>query len=92
MARSTPDRVTGFVCQNRQNCDAGDGFVYFTPGVSLSQKNDGKDQRYRDCNQAIYQQRCDVVIVGRGITLVPIEDSKTITQNYRDAAWEAILK
>lgn len=92
LAYCNSDKITGFVCQERQCCDAGDGFVYFTPGVSLSQKSDGKDQNYRDCDTAIFKQRNDVVIVGRGISTVPIENVETVTKNYRDAAWNAILK
>jgi hypothetical protein len=89
LARCNPDKVTGFVCQNRNTCDAGDAFVYFTPGVSLSQTSDGKDQNYRDCEKAIFQQRNDIVIVGRGISTASVENAKNVAHSYRDAAWNA---
>ena len=82
--------VTGMVCQSRNDCDAGDSFVYMTPGVHLERTTDGGDQRYRDCYQAIALQNNDIVIVGRGIHsspsgLSPLEAVK----RYQEAAWSA---
>lgn len=81
--------VMGLVCQSRADCEAGDGFVYMTPGVHLERITDGNDQRYRDCHTAIRVQRNDVVIVGRGISeaTYPVEVAKL----YQAAAWGCLL-
>lgn len=87
MAKTHPADVMGLVCQSRSECDAGDGFVYMTPGVHLERTTDGKDQRYRDCRMAIGVQRNDVVIVGRGISMA--EDPLEAAKRYQSAAWAA---
>jgi orotidine 5'-phosphate decarboxylase subfamily 1/orotate phosphoribosyltransferase len=87
LARTNQKTVMGLVCQNRRDCDAGDGFVYMTPGVHLQHTSDGADQRYRDCFKAIATQGNDLVIVGRGIHLNP--NPEQAAREYREAAWSA---
>lgn len=87
LAEARRENVMGMVCQTRATCDAGDGFVYMTPGVHLDYTTDGADQRYRGCRSAVAEQRNDVVIVGRGIHQTP--DPRAAAQRYRDAAWGA---
>lgn len=89
-AQAHPQSVSGFICQNRTVCESGDGFIYFTPGINLNVDSDGSDQQYRDCETAIGTQRCDVVIIGRGITNAI--DRKTMAMQYQKAAWNALLK
>lgn len=78
--------VAGIVCQNRSNCEAGDGVVYMTPGVHLHIEGED-DQRYRTPSQAITDQSCDMVIVGRGIYKAP--NPEEAARSYRDEAWAA---
>lgn len=87
MASKNSTAVLGLVCQSRADCDAGDGFVYMTPGVHQDCSTDGHDQRYRDCNKAIAIQGNDVVIVGRGIH--DVSNHLEAVKRYRKAAWEA---
>jgi len=87
MAESHANAVMGFICQSRRNCDAGDDFVYMTPGVHLEKQSDGGDQHYRDCDKAIRIQNNDVVIVGRGIH--KSSDPLEAVKRYRNAAWYA---
>lgn len=56
--------VTGFVTQ-KKNLD--DRYLYFTPGVSIQNSNDNIDQQYRSPKDAIFDDDCDIIIVGRGI-------------------------
>lgn len=78
--------VVGIVCQNRSNCEAGDGVVYMTPGVHLHIEGED-DQRYRTPSRAIADQCCDMIIVGRGIYNSP--DPEEAARSYRDEAWAA---
>lgn len=89
-ARAHPTSVCGFVCQDRNRCDAGDGLVYMTPGVRADADQDHLDQRYRSCRHAILAQRNDFVIVGRGIYETP--DPARSAATYRERAWNALLE
>jgi len=82
--------VMGLVCQSRASCEAGDQFIYMTPGVHEANKSDGADQRYRTCHEAIAIQNNDMVIVGRGI--YDDVDPVAAAIRYRDAAWAALSK
>ncbi len=88
MAIANNGKCMGFVCQDRAVCEAGDGFVYFTPGVHLEATSDGADQRYRGCKQAIAEQNNDVVIVGRGI--LAAADPEATALEYKKQAWDAL--
>lgn len=63
LAEAYPDYVLGFICQKRLHPN----FLHFTPGVNLSQKGDKLGQQYRTPQQAIEEDGCDFIIVGRGI-------------------------
>lgn len=81
--------ICAIVCQTRNDCEAGDGIVYMTPGVHESVRSDGLDQHYRSCHEAIATQRNDIVIVGRGI--YESEDPVAAAIMYRDAAYAALV-
>lgn len=87
---ATTSGVMGIVCQSRENCEAGDGIIYMTPGVHEASKTDGADQRYRTCHEAIAIQKNDMVIVGRGI--YEASNPAEAALRYRDAAWAALSK
>ncbi len=84
---ASEENVVGFVCQTRSHCEAGNYFVYMTPGVNESETGDGNDQRYRNCYRAIVEQKNDLVIVGRGI--FKAKDPVAAAIMYRNAAWAA---
>jgi orotidine 5'-phosphate decarboxylase subfamily 1 len=90
LAEPNAANVMGIVCQDRYSGvnDAGDNFVYMTPGVHLELQTDGQGQNYRSCRDAIECDGCDAVIVGRGICNAnnPLEAAK----KYQQAAWEAL--
>lgn len=89
LAGENEKNVGAIVCQIRwdDNIDAGDGFVYMTPGVHLNRTTDGLDQNYRDCVAAIERDGCDAIIVGRGISEAP--DVVEAAKSYQTAAWDA---
>ena len=77
--------VSGYICQNRFSTES--GVLYCTPGVHIAESGDTLGQSYRTPEEAITKSRCDVVIVGRGITgaVNPAETAKL----YRQRAWDA---
>lgn len=77
--------VTGFICQKRLETDS-ERFIYATPGVSLSQKSDGKNQQYRSVSDALIRDNCDAIIVGRGIT--GAQDPEAMAKMYSEEAYK----
>ncbi|KAL7752510.1 orotidine 5'-phosphate decarboxylase [Sorochytrium milnesiophthora] len=83
------DFVVGFIAQERLTDDR--DFLYLTPGVGLDEKGDSMGQQYRSPEEVILHDRCDVIIVGRGIYKEgrdPAQEAK----RYRDAGWAAYSK
>ncbi|CAD5226351.1 unnamed protein product [Bursaphelenchus okinawaensis] len=80
--------VGGFICQKRPVDD--EGFLYWTPGVNLAAKSDGKGQNWRGIEEAIIDQGNDIIIVGRGITKA--SDPAAEAEKYAKAGWEALQK
>ncbi|KAI6189123.1 hypothetical protein M3Y98_00428600 [Aphelenchoides besseyi] len=78
--------VSGFICQKR--CADEPRFLYWTPGVNLSQSTDGKGQHWRGVKEAIVDDGNDIVIVGRGITNA--KDIKAEAKRYQEAAWATL--
>lgn len=68
LAYNEPNLVTGFIVQQRTEDMTDDNYVYCTPGVNEGVISDNQDQRYRTIEDAIIRDKCDVIIVGRGIT------------------------
>lgn len=90
MANMYRQFVTGFICQKRHDFGEdkkADGFVYMTPGVSMSQKGDSLGQKYNDPETVILDRWCDVIIVGRGI--LGTDDPLKSAQDYRQIGWNA---
>lgn len=94
IARKHPDFVMGFIAQRSLNTEPDDNFITMTPGCQLpppgqEDKKMGDDlgQQYNTPRKLIFEQGCDVIIVGRGI--VRAEDRKAEAERYRKAAWEA---
>ncbi|MFT3741660.1 MAG: orotidine-5'-phosphate decarboxylase [Gammaproteobacteria bacterium] len=86
MAENYPDFVMGFVSQHRLNDNP--AWIYFTPGIHLSQQGDALGQQYTSPESA-FQRGTDVMIVGRGIYAAP--DPAATASHYRKTGWQAYL-
>ncbi|MDF2940909.1 MAG: pyrF [Gammaproteobacteria bacterium] len=87
MAKKYPDFVMGFICQ--QSFANEPGWFYMTPGVKLEAGEDNLGQQYRTPCQAISDEGCDIIIVGRDILLAP--NPLTLAKRYRETAWKTYL-
>lgn len=102
LGRQHRDFVVGFVAQQCLNGEPGDNFITFTPGVSLPPPSgggaeaagpgvgalgDGLGQQYRTPRKVVFEEGCDVVIVGRGI--LKARDRKKEAERYRVEGWRA---
>lgn len=88
MAENYPYFITGFITQHAF-LDSPQ-WVYFTPGVNIENKSDGLKQQYITPEEAIIQNGCDVIIVGRGI--LSHKDPLSVAKEYRMRAWQAYEK
>lgn len=61
--------------------------------MNLRKSTDGKGQRWRGPEQAILEDGCDIIIVGRGVTDAA-DDDKMVEEarKYANSAWEALTK
>lgn len=86
IAYKNDETVSGIICQRRVSLD--NRFVYMTPGVHLSATTDGSDQKYRSPSDAIIRDDCDVIIVGRGITHLPLNQIEQESKRYASKAYQ----
>lgn len=96
LARENRDFVMGFIAQQSLNTQPGDNFLTMTPGCQLPPESDTSringtgdnlGQQYNTPRKIIYEQGCDIVIVGRGI--VQAEHRALEAERYRREAWAA---
>ena len=87
MGRKNRDFVVGFIAARRV-VDEAEGFLVFTPGVSMDTKGDGLGQKYKTPAECI-KSGSDVIIVGRGI--IKSKDIAAEARKYREAGWNAYL-
>ncbi|KAH7389819.1 Orotidine 5'-phosphate decarboxylase domain-containing protein [Pyrenochaeta sp. MPI-SDFR-AT-0127] len=94
IARDHRDFVMGFIAQRSLNSEPEDNFITMTPGCQLpppgqedKKLGDNLGQQYNTPRKLIFDQGCDVIIVGRGI--VRAHDRKTEAERYKKAAWAA---
>jgi uridine monophosphate synthetase len=94
IARSHREFVMGFIAQRSLNTEPEDNFITMTPGCQLpppgqegKKLGDALGQQYNTPHKLIYDQGCDIIIVGRGI--VRAQDRKSEAERYRKAAWKA---
>ena len=85
MAEKYKDFVFGFISQYALNDDP--GWLYLTPGVKLVAARDNLQQQYRTPQQAIQEQGCDIVIVGRGV--IAADDPVAVAEQYRMSTWQS---
>ncbi|TFY67795.1 hypothetical protein EVG20_g3813 [Dentipellis fragilis] len=102
MARAHRNFVIGFIAQRRMEgvgsqgeAPADEDFLVLTPGVGLDTKGDGKGQQYRTPRQVVYDDGCDIIIVGRGIYGNPhaldVKKVQEQAERYKKEGWEAYL-
>ncbi|KAF1844192.1 Orotidine 5'-phosphate decarboxylase [Cucurbitaria berberidis CBS 394.84] len=94
IARKHRDFVMGFIAQRSLNTEPEDNFITMTPGCQLpppgqegKKLGDDLGQQYNTPRKLIFEQGCDVIIVGRGI--VRAQDRKSEAERYKKAAWAA---
>lgn len=87
MAEEHDDFVIGFICTSKVSDDP--KFLHLTPGVKLQTGIDKLGQQYLTPDEVIRNRKCDIVIVGRGITLAANRLEAAI--EYKTAAWQAYL-
>ncbi|KAF9427416.1 orotidine 5'-phosphate decarboxylase [Podila epigama] len=91
LARKYKDFVVGFIAMRRYEDKDGDDFIYMTPGVGLDQKSDGLGQQWKHPREVVYDNGCDVIIVGRGI-YGQGRDPAHEAKRYQEAGWNAYLE
>ncbi|USP80189.1 uncharacterized protein yc1106_07463 [Curvularia clavata] len=94
IARNHRDFVMGFIAQRSLNTQPEDSFITMTPGCQLpppgqegKKLGDALGQQYNTPHKLIFEQGCDIIIVGRGI--VRAHDRMSEAERYRKAAWSA---
>jgi uridine monophosphate synthetase len=94
VARNNREFVMGFIAQRSLNTTPEDNFITMTPGCQLpppgqegKKLGDGLGQQYNTPRKLIYEQGCDIIIVGRGI--VRALDRKAEAERYRAEGWKA---
>lgn len=87
MAKQHEDFVFGFITQHALNDEP--AWINFTPGVQFNRRGDALGQQYITPEEAIIENKTDIIIVGRGILKANnrVEEAK----KYRSAAWDAYL-
>ena len=79
--------VAGFITQTSLGDDS---FLYLTPGVSSVSTNHGCGQQYRGVTDAVIRDKCDIIIVGRGI--YEANDIVSTAKEYQKLGWDALMK
>nr|ACB37718.1 orotidine-5'-phosphate decarboxylase [Phoma herbarum] len=94
VARNNREFVMGFIAQRTLNTTPDDNFITMTPGCQLpppgqegKKLGDDLGQQYNTPRKLIFEQGCDVIIVGRGI--VRAQDRKAEAERYRTEGWKA---
>lgn len=94
IARANRDFVMGFIAQRTLNKDPEDNFITMTPGCQLpppgqeGQKlGDALGQQYNTPRKLVFEQGCDIIIVGRGI--VRATERASEAARYREEGWRA---
>ena len=88
MAEANQDFVIGFITTKKLLNNP--TFINFTPGVKLESGFDALGQQYLTPEKVIYENKSDIIIVGRGI--YEAENPKVQAEKYRTAGWNAYEK
>jgi len=94
IARNNREFVMGFIAQRSLNSHPDDNFITMTPGCQLpppgeegKKLGDGLGQQYNTPRKLIFEQGCDIIIVGRGI--VKAVDRTAEAARYQEEGWKA---
>ena len=85
MANDYPEFVIGFIALKQLTENP--GLLHMTPGVQWHHAGDSLGQHYISPEQALRENRTDIIIVGRGI--YQDADPLAAAKCYREAAWQA---
>ena len=78
--------IFGFISQRKIHTN---NFIYMTPGIGIGKKKDSCNQTYTNPHQAIFENKTDIIIVGRNITQA--EDIVEETIRYKSIGWNSYL-
>jgi orotidine-5'-phosphate decarboxylase len=83
--------VIGFISMTRVDQGEEEDWLMMTPGVGLVSKGDAMGQQYKTPRQVVYENGCDVIIVGRGIYGIQGGEQavKDEAERYRQEGWKA---
>lgn len=87
MAEENTEFVIGFICQKKLSENP--VMIHMMPGVQFGESGDQLGQQYMSPRTAIVSNKCDVIIVGRGI--ISSEDPVKTAIDYKQAAYEAYI-
>jgi uridine monophosphate synthetase len=87
LAEQHPEHVMGFIATEKLSNHP--GLLTLTPGVHLDQSGDALGQHYLSPQGVIFDNACDVIIVGRGIVHAP--NPQQAARTYRQQGWQAYL-
>jgi len=94
LAESNNDFVIGFICQKKLSTDP--TLLHIAPGVKLNLENDltrmsdNLGQQYITPQVSLAENKCDIIVVGRGI--MAESNSKEAAIKYQQAAFNAYLQ
>ncbi len=84
-AKAHEEFVIGFIAQEKLDPH----MMTLTPGVNLADQGDALGQQYHTPYKVIFENECDLIIVGRGI--LEAKDPLKEAIRYRQAGWDAYL-
>lgn len=84
-AKAHEEFVIGFIAQEKLDSH----MLTLTPGVNLSAEGDQLGQQYNTPYKVIFENECDLIIVGRGI--IEAKEPLKEAERYRQAGWDAYL-
>lgn len=91
IAKTDKEFVVGFIAQHSiPSSSEGEDWVVMTPGVGLDDKGDALGQQYRPVSEIIEKEKCDIIIVGRGL-FGKGRDPNVEGARYQKAGWESYL-
>ncbi|RNA19075.1 uridine 5 -monophosphate synthase [Brachionus plicatilis] len=91
LAEENSDFVFGFICQKKLTDNP--AFIHITPGIQFNQNSEMKDglgQQYTTPEMAVLENKCDVIVVGRGI--LNSDDPASTALKYKLNAYESYIK
>ena len=91
MAEDNSEFVFGFICQKKLTENP--AFIHITPGIQFNKNtriNESLGQQYTTPEIAIIKNKCDIIVVGRGI--LNSDDPVKTALEYKMIAYELYVK